>query len=756
MATTKRFVAKNGLDNNANTITNLGTSGASLTLSGANALTLTTSGSTSITLPTSGTVSTLAGTETLTNKTLTAPTITTMTYAGTTLSNAVTGTGSMVLSASPTISTLLNISGTSASDSLRVYGSGSAAGKFVVVKPETATDVAQLFYWNGSAAATLYMVGTTQMDTLKYGGVTLSNSVTGTGSMVLSASPTFTGSVLSPEFRSSASSYPKIWWQNNGNGLDLKKAQSYVQDTTGDFRIALINDAETSESTAITLSRSTGTVSFSGGISASGALTYGGVTLSNSVTGTGSMVLSSSPTLTTPALGTPSSVTLTNATGLPVSGITASTSTALGVGSIELGHATDTTIARSAAGVITVEGVVVPTISSTNTLTNKSLSDSTTYFIDDADATKKMQFQLSGITTATTRTLTVPDADLTIVGTATTQTLTNKTLTSPVISTISNTGTLTLPTSTDTLVGRATTDTLTNKTLTSPTISGLTTPADTSNYALVAGRYSSGFGRVALNTGGAYGWEVQVNGSNALRIDASNIDIPVNNTLTSGSSMSLYDDGNFHIHSRASGQTMWLNTNNANIAIGNQNLGAGAASGITMGSSTTQLGYLSIYGGKVYAAGNYGYLSADGSGTSSGGASFSIYANNRVTAPEFDATSDERLKDIQGTIPLDQAIKFVTDVNGILYTWKEGYGDPGLNAGFGAQSVHKAGFDHMIAHVPNENLAGEEDPDGWVQPDKMQLTMGYTQAIPYHHEVIKHLLAEIDSLKAQISELQNR
>ena len=51
-----------------------------------------------------------------------------------------------------------------------------------------------------------------------------------------------------------------------------------------------------------------------------------------------------------------------------------------------------------------------------------------------------------------------------------TQTLTNKTLTSPIISTISNTGTVTLPTSTDTLVGRATTDTLTNKTLTTPAI----------------------------------------------------------------------------------------------------------------------------------------------------------------------------------------------------------------------------------------------------------------------------------------------
>lgn len=52
-----------------------------------------------------------------------------------------------------------------------------------------------------------------------------------------------------------------------------------------------------------------------------------------------------------------------------------------------------------------------------------------------------------------------------VVTTTGAQTLTNKTLTAPVISTISNTGTLTLPSSTDTLVGRGTTDTLTNKTV---------------------------------------------------------------------------------------------------------------------------------------------------------------------------------------------------------------------------------------------------------------------------------------------------
>ena len=40
--------------------------------------------------------------------------------------------------------------------------------------------------------------------------------------------------------------------------------------------------------------------------------------VSNDITGTGNVVMSNSPTLVTPALGTPSSVTLTNATGLPV------------------------------------------------------------------------------------------------------------------------------------------------------------------------------------------------------------------------------------------------------------------------------------------------------------------------------------------------------------------------------------------------------------------------------------------------------
>ena len=87
-------------------------------------------------------------------------------------------------------------------------------------------------------------------------------------------------------------------------------------------------------------------------------------------------------TMVTPVLGTPTSGTLTNCTGLPAASVLAGSfgagafviSTSLQAATIELGHATDTTLSRSAAGVLAVEGVVIPSISSTNTLTNKQIT----------------------------------------------------------------------------------------------------------------------------------------------------------------------------------------------------------------------------------------------------------------------------------------------------------------------------------------------------------------------------------------------
>jgi hypothetical protein len=76
---------------------------------------------------------------------------------------------------------------------------------------------------------------------------------------------------------------------------------------------------------------------------------------------------------------------------------------------------------------LTWGSVIVPTA------TSASFQDSTFSLYDNGDSTKKIAFELSGLTTGNTRTLTVPDKSTTLVGIDTTDTLTNKTLTSPTV-----------------------------------------------------------------------------------------------------------------------------------------------------------------------------------------------------------------------------------------------------------------------------------------------------------------------------------
>ena len=122
---------------------------------------------------------------------------------------------------------------------------------------------------------------------------------------------------------------------------------------------------------------------------------------------------------------------------------------------------TDTTLASAKAIKAYVDSQVA------NQMTTITIADdsSTTSTITESDT---LQFLGgTGISSTVSGDSVTFAIDNTVVTTTGSQTLTNKTLTSPVIATISNTGTLTLPTSTDTLVGRATTDTLTNKTINS-------------------------------------------------------------------------------------------------------------------------------------------------------------------------------------------------------------------------------------------------------------------------------------------------
>jgi hypothetical protein len=167
------------------------------------------------------------------------------------------------------------------------------------------------------------------------------------------------------------------------------------------------------------------------------------------------------------------------------------------------GSADTTGNAATATKISSITNTDIVQLTSSQTLSNKTL---TTPQINDASSDHQYVFASSELTANRTVTLPLLAENDEFVFKAHTQTLTNKTLTAPVISSISNTGTLTLPTSTDTLVGKATTDTLTNKTLTSAVLGGTTTTAsgnlvvDPATQILeVKGDGSSVVGQIQLN-----------------------------------------------------------------------------------------------------------------------------------------------------------------------------------------------------------------------------------------------------------------
>jgi hypothetical protein len=216
---------------------------------------------------------------------------------------------------------------------------------------------------------------------------------------------------------------------------------------------------------AITINTLTsGTVDINGGA-------IDGTTIGAASASTGAFTtLSSSSTTTLNGTTIPASVTLVSTvatqtlTGKTIS-VDDNTVSGVAASSFVLSNGSGN-IDGSAAQKAIPSGVVVGT-SDTQTLTGKTISaDDNT--LSGIAASSFVLSNASGNIDGGAAQKVIPAG--VVVGTSDTQTLTNKTLTSPVIANIVNTGTLTLPTSTDTLVGRATTDTLTNKTLTAPVI----------------------------------------------------------------------------------------------------------------------------------------------------------------------------------------------------------------------------------------------------------------------------------------------
>lgn len=143
------------------------------------------------------------------------------------------------------------------------------------------------------------------------------------------------------------------------------------------------------------------------------------------------------------ALGTPASGTLSNCTSLPIAGLTSSTSTALGVGSLELGHASDTTLARVRAGVASLEGKVIDRQSKSIAIPDPTNAEDITLFrADEGFTITKMVAVLVGSSTPSVTWTVRKGSDRSAAGTevVTSGTTTTSTTTGSVVTSFNSSG----------------------------------------------------------------------------------------------------------------------------------------------------------------------------------------------------------------------------------------------------------------------------------------------------------------------------
>jgi hypothetical protein len=550
---------------------------------------------------------------------------------------------------------------------------------------------------------------------LTYGGVTLSNSVTGTGSMVLSASPTITGhATIEGVTATGATGTGKFVFDTSptiSGHPTIEGVTSTGATGTGAFVFGNspslttpnlgVASATTINKVTITAPATGSTLTIADGktLTASNSLTFTGTDGSSVAFGAGG---TAAYTTDTQYIGT-TAVTLSRASAnLALTGISSVTLPGFSSGTVQIiptaavGTGTVLTIPATTGTIVTTgdSGTVTNTMLA-GSIANAKLTNSSVTFGNTAVSLGSSSTSISGLTS------------ITFAGSTsgTTQLLSGA---------VAGTSVLTLPVATDTLAGIAATQTLTNKTISgsSNTLSNignssLTNSSVTFNGVAVALGSSGTITATATNaltigtglSGSSY------NGSTAVTIALATAYGDTTNPYASKTANYFLAAPN-----GSAGTPSFRAIVAADIPTLNQNT-TGTAGGLT-GTPNITVGTISS-----------GALTVTGA----------ITATTSITA----YYSDDRLKTKTGNI--QNALEKVLSLDGFHYHANEvavalGYDASIEEVGLSAQQVKEV-LPEVIAPAPI---------------DPQYMTIHYDRVIPLLVEAIKEQQKQIEELKAKL------